>query len=461
MKDYFRSVRVRLTLGYAGALALMVLVFSMGIYLFVARSLGHQTASQLQAAVTAISRAIPSGDHEIAELEEHGTVNLFQITEGNRTVYTTAAWRYLPPDQALQEQSATSSWTWQSPEDHLYYLKLTTLPVSGRTYRILAAVDGTPARHTLQSLGWILLLGFPCTLALAMLSGLFLAGRVLSPVGTMADKAREITAERLSERLPVTNREDEFGRLATVFNCTLERLQDSFEHLRRFTADASHELRTPLTTMRSVGEVGLRDGRDANALREVIGSMLEEAERLSRLVDSLLLLTRAESGRAILSPETFRADVLVAEVTDCLHVLAEEKRQSLVVDCSSEVDVTADRATLRQALVNLLDNAIKYSPPGSGIRIVVRSDLPDTVQFEVVDAGPGIPAEHQFRVFERFYRIDRARSSETGGTGLGLAIARWAVEANGGHLELQSVEGQGSLFRIVLPRTAMRSLPDP
>ena len=151
-------------------------------------------------------------------------------------------------------------------------------------------------RDTLWTLAVILVMGIPFAVGLAIAGGYFLAGRVLTPVGAMADKAREITAESLAERLPVDNAEDEFGRLATVFNDTLSRLQDAFDRLRRFTADASHELRTPLTAMRSVGEVALRNTLDPSAYRDVIGSMLEEVDRLTRLVESLLTLTRADLG---------------------------------------------------------------------------------------------------------------------------------------------------------------------
>ena len=174
-------------------------------------------------------------------------------------------------------------------------------------------------------------MGIPFAVGLAIAGGYFLAGRVLAPVGAMADKAREITAESLAERLPVDNAEDEFGRLATVFNDTLSRLQDAFERLRRFTADASHELRTPLTAMRSVGEVALRNTLDAGAYRDVIGSMLEEVDRLTRLVESLLTLTRANSGKVQLAPEALDLGALAGNVIDQLRVLADEKQQELTL----------------------------------------------------------------------------------------------------------------------------------
>jgi heavy metal sensor kinase len=274
---------------------------------------------------------------------------------------------------------------------------------------------------------------------------------VLAPIGVMAETARKITAESLGARLPVDNPRDEFGQLAGVFNETLSRLQQAFAELQRFTADASHELRTPLTAMRSVGEVALQRPLDAAGYRDVIGSLLEEVDRLTRLVESLLTLTRAESGRIPFSREVVDLTALAGSVSDGLRVLAEEKEQALGVVPAPRIDVACDPTILRQGLNNLLHNAIKYTPVGGAIRIAVKATPSGSAAVEVEDTGPGIAAAHRERIFERFYRVDRSRSRDGGGVGLGLAIARWAVEANGGRLELESEEGKGSLFRIVLP----------
>jgi heavy metal sensor kinase len=287
----------------------------------------------------------------------------------------------------------------------------------------------------------------------AIVGGYLLAGRVLAPVGAMADTVRRITAESLDARLPVANSADEFGRLAGVFNETLSRLDAAFEQLRRFTADASHELRTPLTAIRSVGEVALQRSLTTEGYREVIGSMLEEVDRLARLVENLLLLTRAEAGRIPLSRATVDLRELVAGVSDGLKVLAEEKNQELIVELSGPVAVHCDATVLRQGITNLLHNAIKYTPPRGVIRVAATSNASGDAVIEVQDSGPGIPAGDQQRVFERFYRVDQARSRDTGGTGLGLAIARWTVEASGGRIELESMAGQGALFRVVLPHS--------
>jgi signal transduction histidine kinase len=267
----------------------------------------------------------------------------------------------------------------------------------------------------------------------------------------MAAKAREINAEHLSERLPVENPEDEFGQLALAFNETFLRLEDSFERMRRFTADASHELRTPLTSIRSVGEVAMQQNADGAACREVIGSMLEEADRLTRLVDNLLVLSRADAGSVPMTREVTDLAVLATEACDCLLVLAEEKGQTLTLSAPHPVSACIDRPTLRQALINLLDNAIKYTPAQGKIRVEVGVGRNGEATIAVTDDGPGIPAEHREKIYERFYRVDKGRFREVGGTGLGLSIALWAVSANNGRIELDCAEGKGCTFRMQLP----------
>ncbi len=308
-------------------------------------------------------------------------------------------------------------------------------------------------------------MGLPVAVLLAGACGYYLARRALRPVDRMTTEAAAITAERLRARLPVENPRDELGRLATVFNQMLERLEEAFGQLQRFTADASHELRTPLTAIRSVGEVGLREPRDPHAYREIIGSMLEETDRLTGLVDGLLYLSRADSGRTPVRRADIDVRVLVDDVVAHLSVLADERDQRIVVGGEPSVIVYADAVLLRPALINAVDNAIKYSAHRSEIRIMLGAGAWDAV-IEVRDQGPGIAPEHQARVFERFYRVDPGRSRDEGGTGLGLAIARWAVEALGGTLELHSDVGVGSVFNIRLPlggagRSEAAARPDP
>lgn len=300
---------------------------------------------------------------------------------------------------------------------------------------------------------WLEVLGL--SLAVLLLGGVvgrWLARQALLPLSHVAERAQRITAEELHERLPLDGRNRELDGLSAAFNETLARLERSFDHLKRFTADVSHELRTPLTALRTVGEVSLRRGRGPDDYREAIGSMLEEVDRLTRLTDELLTLARADAGEARLHKDPVDLGEVAREACGHLSVLAEEKEQTLRVETAPAL-VSGDRTVLRQAVVNLVINAIKYSAEKTAIDVRV-GERPGVVWVEVADEGPGIAPEHQPRIFERFYRVDKGRSRQLGGTGLGLALVKWAAEAHGGGVELESEPGRGSRFRIVLPAAA-------
>ena len=444
-----RSIRVRLTLWYMATLSAVLALYAGGVFAYLRHSLSED-----------LDRGL-SDDREVAE----------QMLE--RSPDGAVGWRAEPADEDDDDDGVAGRWLEvRSPDGTLLYARPSGIPADVRVRRLSApyTVDGLPVvlqvarseepiRRELHELLWIMGTGLPLALAIAGCGGYFLARRALAPVGRMADRARTITAERLGERLPVENPGDELGQLAAVFNDAFGRLERSFEQLRRFTADASHELRTPLTAMRSVGEVGLRQHRDAVTYREIIGSMLEETDRLGRLVEGLLMLSRADGGSVSLTREGVDLAELARDVAGHLGVLAEEKQQSFTVEAPGPVAAWVDRLVIRQALINLVDNAVKYTPPGGSVRIVVRNGGPGPT-IEVVDTGPGIPPDHRDRVFDRFYRIDKARSRDLGGTGLGLSIARWAVEAHGGRLDLDSAEGRGSTFRITLsPARGSESAP--
>ena len=421
------SVRTRLSLWHAGVLAIIICLFSAGTLLFVRARLYRALDDQLRQDLATIEKVYREETGDLGELDNRMGMTLFEVAEGQTVIYRTASW---PPPAAKPYRTMTTA---------------------DPAHRVSVARDETALRQTLWTLAVILASGIPCAMALAMAGGYLLAGRVLAPVGAMADTARRITAESLSAQLPVENPHDEFGRLALVFNETLSRLDIAFEQLRRFTADASHELRTPLTGIRSVGEVALQRPLSTQEYRDVIASMLEEVDRLTRLVENLLLLTRAEAGRIPMKPVVVDLTELVGSVSDTLRVLADEKNQEWTVDIAEHVTAACDASILRLAVTNVMYNAIKYTPDKGEIRVTARrSSLGDAV-IEIQDTGPGIALTHRQRIFERFYRVDDARSRDTGGVGLGLAIARWAVEANGGRIELESEEGRGTMFRIVLP----------
>jgi heavy metal sensor kinase len=451
MRAWPRSVRVRLTLWYAAALGAILLAFAAGVYAFAREQLQTQLCQQLAHDCAAVTRQAETEPDELEELGDSAAVPVFAVRTAAGLLYQTTAWQRLRLAPDFDDGTAApAERSIRAPDGRPYRVVLGPPFGPENKYRMAVAQDEQGVNRALAGLARTLLLAYPAALMLAVASGYVLAGRLLAPVGAMARKAETITAERLAERLPVEHPHDELGRLARVFNVTLGRLESSFERLRRFTADASHELRTPLTAMRSVGEVALRDDRDAAAYREAIGSMLEEVDRLTRLVESLLLLTRADSGTARLVREPLDLPALAAEVVEHLRPLSEEKTQSLSATLTPGTIVPGDRLMLRQALINLLHNAIRYTPAHGSVCVRVLSANGHAL-LEVSDNGPGIAATEHARIFERFYRIDPARPRALGGAGLGLAIAKWAVQANGGRIELDSAPGRGSTFRIVLP----------
>ena len=322
--------------------------------------------------------------------------------------------------------------------------------VQGHGVMVRIIRDASDTQQTLNQILEVFAFSLPLAAALAAFGGYWLARRSLAPVARMSGEARQITSDSLSARLPVANRHDEIGQLATVFNETLARLEGSFSELKRFSADASHELRTPLTALRAVGEAALQGREDPKVLKESISSMLEEAQRLAELTDSLLMLARLEAGVGV-QMETVDLAEIVRSVRETLCVLAEARRQQLTLrDSGIAIPISGNALLLRHALLNVIHNAIRHSPEDSSIHIElgvrgVRAVL------DVSDEGPGIAAHLQGKVFDRFFRTDAARSRDTGGHGLGLAIAKSVVEKHRGTIAIVSGQQSGTTFRVEIP----------
>ena len=323
--------------------------------------------------------------------------------------------------------------------------------LDGRPILIRLAQSEEPVWHARDQFLLAAALMFPLMIAVAALAGYRMSRRILAPVQSIASQAERITSSSLHERIPVHGTGDELDHLAEVFNRTLTRLDESFRQLRQFTADVSHELRTPLAAIRAIGEVGLDRECTAQEYRELVGSMLEEVNRLTRLVNDLLMISRGDAGAIQLSRVPVAVLDLARDTVSLLEPLAEEKEQKLVLAGDEGATVQADPVFLRQALINVLHNAIKYSSDGATISLCVERVNAHSVAVSVTDAGPGIAPEHAARIFDRFYRVDTGRSRDAGGFGPGLAIAQWAVQAHNGSISVSSALGRGSTFRIILP----------
>lgn len=319
-----------------------------------------------------------------------------------------------------------------------------------KSYRIRVAYPEGEITEVLQNLFSIFLLLIPIVLVISIVGGYFLAKQSLKPVDEITRTTRKITATNLQERIHVINPHDEIGRLTETLNEMIGRLEASFKKVAQFSMDASHELRTPLTIMRGEIELALHEPQNTKSYQETLASLLEEVVRMTSIIDGLILLAKADSDSIKLEKKPTRLDILVDEIKEDAEVLAERKRIDVSISNLDETTVVGDEVRLRQLMLNLVDNAIKYTPEGGKVTLSLERNN-DSASFIVEDTGIGIQPNDLNKVFDRFYRVDKSRSKLPDGLGLGLSIAKWVAEAHGGSLLAESKVGIGSKFTVILP----------
>ncbi len=342
----------------------------------------------------------------------------------------------------------------------MYQTVVATGSLGGEPIRVAASRDrnftfyvGYPVaelNELLESFFLIFLVLIPVALAVSVFGGFALAHKSIQPVVEITTRARRITAENLDQTIPIRQVGDEIGQLTSTFNDMIRRLRDSFNQTRQFSADASHELRTPLTIMRGEIELALRSTKTPEEYRRVLQSSLEEILRMSSIIDNLLMLAKADQGiyHAEFSEVNLRD--LVEELYEDSEALAERKRIRVTLRRAAQITMVGDKVRLRQLFLNLIDNAIKYTPEGGSVTLSVEQQNGSAI-FQVEDTGIGIPADEQEKIFDRFYRVDKARSREAGGSGLGLSIAKWIVDLHRGTIAVSSQINKGSVFTVRLP----------
>jgi heavy metal sensor kinase len=482
------SVRVRLTVWYSLALALALILLAALTYVLYERNSSQRTDSNLVELADAFATtfnaelrdqdsldAVKEASRE-AMIEHRFRDTIFVILgpDGNvlsSTLDLTAA--NSPRDRSTSDIFAPESIrelaaNTDSGRHAMRTIRIGRDTFRGYTRRLVAArrdytlvvLQSLHQQHEmLEDIRNTFLWAIPITLLLAGVGGYFLARKSLAPVVAMATQARGMGAANLHDRLAVSNPRDELGQLAVTFNQLLERLEDSFERQRRFMADASHELRTPVAILHGETEVTLsRVDRSPEEYRETLGILKDESQRLARIVEDLFTLTRADAGQYPLQLQCVYLDELATDVLRRARSLAMAKHITLSASIEPELPIQGDDALLRRMLLNLLDNAIKYTAEGGQISLECHKNG-DEYALSVNDTGFGIPAELQTRIFERFFRADKARSraeGESGGAGLGLSIARWIVEAHHGRLELTKSDTTGTTFTAWLPGGADR-----
>jgi heavy metal sensor kinase len=455
------SIRWRLTLWYTLALAMVLLGFSGLVYGLLAHALYERIDDALLAQFRLLQQE--EGDPRAAEdpakrlryliheLQEHaGILCVVYDAQGRVTQHTEEmAAQSVPPAPAAPPGGPQWVDTTNATLGRQRAL-IGRLHLGGADYTVLLLDGLGDVDRELGELLTVLAMAVPAALVVAGALGYLLARQTLAPLTRLDRLTNEITAERLDRRLPVANPQDELGRLTQTINAMIARLEHSFAEVRRFTADAAHELRTPLTAIRTEAEVSLGKPLTAAEHQQLLGSILEECERLTRLTDQLLTLARGDAGGLRQNRESLDLAALVSTVAETMRPLAEARGLRLCVERDGALPVQGDEAHLREVFYNLVDNAVKYTPAGGSIEVRLRRHDQDAV-VTLRDTGVGIPAEHLTHVFERFYRVDRARSRAEGGTGLGLSIAQNIIRAHGGRIELASTPGQGTTCTVTLP----------
>ncbi len=460
------GVRARLTLIYATFFALVLMALGLLAYRTLASRLLNSVDEQLEEMATGLRGYLrfPHGKPELVA-DPHDSEQMFFVQSAGRyaQVYDagTGLLLYESRDLDILNLELTPSEVHEAAQEpgigeieseriHLRVHNSLVRPANGRIYLLRVGISMQPAHNALNQFRRTLLLLIPLGIVAAGLAGWWVARLALRPIRQLSSAAHAIRPSDLERRLPVRGTNDELDQLADAFNGVLSRLEQSVRQMRDFTANISHELRTPLAALRGEAEVALSIPRPREEYRRVLESQLEEFEKLSRLVNDLLTLARAESGSIALHSEPVDLPGLARAATGWLHPLAEDRGLALELETEGEIVVTGDPHWLEHMLLNLLDNAIKFTPEGGRIRVRVGTK-DDQAVLEVSDSGIGIPADALAHVFNRFYQVEESRSGQSGGTGLGLALVSWIVEAHAGRIEARSQPGIGTSFQVFLP----------
>ncbi len=455
------SIRWRMSLWYSAVLAGILAIFGISVYLLMQRGLQNRTNKSLavhmavlEDQLTRFRQSSEIRDWLQRQYARHPALDV-QVTAADGSIW-------LRGDRIRNAGLPAPKASTAGKKDVFDNFSVGNL---GRFRMLSRQIDGPDAPLLVQVacsleendkqlgelLAILLLVGLPavgCSLG----GGYVLARQALAPVERMAATADEITARRLDRRLDAPNPSDELGRLARTLNGMIERLERSFEEVRRFTADAAHELRTPLAILRNEAEVALRIPRDSEQYRDCLEDMLEEIDHLSRLSDALLFLFREDAGLGALARDSVNLQEIARQIAGHMRVVAAEKHQELSVDAPSPCWALGNPEQLRRLLFNLLENAIKFTPDGGRIDVRVESRK-EQACITVCDNGAGIAPEHLPRIFDRFYRVDSARSRRTGGNGLGLSISKSIVETHRGSIEVKSQPNVGTQVTVTLPAT--------
>jgi heavy metal sensor kinase len=465
------SIGMRLTLWYLAIFALAQILFGAGMWLILRNNLFDLVDDGLEAQVDDLKNFLQSQpkDRPIAKVQEevnetytieHPGDYLAVYADDNQLIYRSAFLQahqsaLVPPDQ-VKRPIVRSRRIDHRPFRFLFQ----KLEVNGHVYTVEMGGPADDAVETLHDFRSYLLMFAPLLLLVAAGGGYWLSRRALSPVDALVRTAREVSGTNLSSRLQKLETGDELQRLSDTLNEMLDRIEAAFQRITQFTADASHELRTPVSLIRTEAELALRRSRGEAEYKESLRHILLEAERTTALIEQLLSMARADSGRETLHLEPVDLRQTLRGVVDGWQQVATIRNLQFSASLDApDFSVMGDETLLRRLADILLDNAFKYTPSPGSVHLSLEPQGENAL-IRVQDSGVGIPEEEQGKIFERFYRVDKARSRAQGGAGLGLAIAHWIVTQHGGSIQVESRPGQGSTFRVELPMTAA-PMPSP
>ena len=455
----FSSIRVRLTLWYLLIFGSLLIIFSIYIYSVVSRDMHNRfDASLLRTSQSMANYFSEFRDLESDEQEANETIN--QLKEGRESAAIFREGRLLASNNNDVVAAISSTKILESfgsdrkpafATEPSLNKRLVVFPFQYKGTNYMSAVY-EPLDKLEGQIGHVrklFLFGLSAALLLGAVGGFMLAQKSLAPMVNISEQAEHIGARNLNERLKVTNPDDELGRLAGVFNALLSRLDSSFGVMRVFMADASHELRTPLTIIHGEAQVALSRSHSEDEYRQSLGIIQDQAKRMANIVSDMLALARADAGDQNLLTEDLYLNDLVTESCRAAKALAAQKHIQLSCEASEDVMFHGNEELLQRMIVNLVDNAIRYTPDGGAISVKLTSDN-STARLVVSDTGIGIPSESIGRVFDRFFRIRDPRTRTNGGSGLGLSIVKLAAESHGGLVDLSSQPGRGSTFTVTL-----------
>jgi heavy metal sensor kinase len=456
----FNSVRTRLTLWYAGVLAVSLIAFALLVYYAAANVFYERQDESLRSTAETVASAYIQELEEEESIAKANEVVLAEMVFPNRYVEVTdaagrvVAWSGNLAGHVLTipQQTVNDARTRSISFTVVNQLRVAVVPLMAKKDLGYAAVAEplSVIDEGLRRLRRYFFAGVPLILLLASVGGYVLARKSLAPISLMDQQTRRIKADSLSSRLDVANKRDELGGLATTINDLLVRLESSFKQQQRFVADASHELRTPLAVLRGETEVALGQPRSIDEYKASLNLIKDEAEQLSRIVEDLFILARQPFDAPAIMKERISLDRIVGECARAAQVLAARKDLKLTVNANKQLSLIGDDELLQRMILNLLDNAVKYTPAGGEVSLDLNAHNGDA-RITVRDTGIGIPEKDQPHIFDRFYRVDKARSRAMGGAGLGLSIAYWIAEAHGGTISVESQPGRGSAFTVELP----------